>query len=223
MHESHLANQMEHWGYFLLPKVRVHCPGYSGLLVAMRETPTQAHFDPEVMRVRYADQSDAGWATIKLHSALEDGRHVLAGRIIVSDRVDKRVEFFTFGSSITVETTPHEVIYSVTSTAPILELTDDTENTANQIASEAEGVIAVCKASYAQHDDQVEAKFAVADPMALYVTALRLLIRHYERRQSLREGHHLTYAILTEERKWLLENGQWQTAIPASDTLYAQE
>jgi hypothetical protein len=56
---------MENQGYYLLPKFHPHSPGYTGLLVAIRERPTGMHFDPESIIFGYvtykASQAGSHW------------------------------------------------------------------------------------------------------------------------------------------------------------------
>jgi hypothetical protein len=66
MDEQSILHRMEHWGYYLLPKSHRESPGYTGLLVAIRETPTREHFDPESIRLRIIEEGkETSWATFR--------------------------------------------------------------------------------------------------------------------------------------------------------------
>jgi hypothetical protein len=223
MNESHYTHQMDNWGYYLLPGHHPNSPGHSGLLVAIREHPTRMHYDPETIQLRFADQTDDHWETLTLHSNMNSSRRVMAGRIIISDRVDKRVEFFCYGATIETVTTPHEVIYTMGSTAPVLELTDRTDSTANLIAAEAESIIATWRAESGLGEEDAFTTLAGSEPLILYGLTIRALVRHYARWKGLRDGHRLTYDTLIGERKWVQESGFWVNAIPATVAPLSQE
>jgi hypothetical protein len=58
------------------------------------------------------------------------------------DRVEKQVEFFTFGGTVDVVSDSGALIYAFRSSAPILELTSPEETASDQLAYEAEGILA---------------------------------------------------------------------------------
>jgi hypothetical protein len=51
--ESSLLRQVAGWGYYLLPRSHPHSPGHPGLLIAIRQKPTEKHFDPQSILQRY--------------------------------------------------------------------------------------------------------------------------------------------------------------------------
>jgi hypothetical protein len=98
MNATSVLDEMEDWGYYLLPRAHLHSPGHTGLRIAIRGTPTKLHFDPELVRLRLRDKTgSADWTTLELGSPDQGTRRVCPGRVTVRDRLDKRVHFFTFG------------------------------------------------------------------------------------------------------------------------------
>lgn len=92
---------MQNWGYYLLPKSHRDSPGYAGLLVAIRQQPTGEHFDPRRLHLRLRDvKGIVEWRTLDWLTPLEASAHACPGRLILRDRFDKSVEFFTFGGSL---------------------------------------------------------------------------------------------------------------------------
>jgi len=56
----------------------------------------------------------AKWRSLSLLSPEPDSDRVCPGRVIVRDRFDKRVEFFTFGGSLEVIPAPDAQVYAAT-------------------------------------------------------------------------------------------------------------
>jgi hypothetical protein len=106
-------------GYQLLPRTHRDSPGGSGLVVALRKEPTGKHFDPKAIRVRLRDvHGVAKQRSLSLLSQAPDSDRVCPGRVILTDRMDKRVEFFTFGGSLQVISAPDAQVYALRSSAP---------------------------------------------------------------------------------------------------------
>ena len=214
MIDSSLLQLIENWGYYLLPKTHPCSPGFGGLLVAIREQPTQMHFDPEMIEMRFADQGDSAWTVLRLNTSVHGTRQVLAGRVMVCDRLEKRIPFFTFGATLTASYGPHEVIYAVRSPAPVLQIDEGFNGAANQLSTEAEVLIGLWQAQYGRKEEGVNRLLARLDPCALYQMSLDRLMKRYAEQSGLRVTRYGTYVTLRDECEWLKTNGQWQTVDP---------
>ncbi len=200
---------MEHWGYYLLPPPHPHCPGYTGLLVAIRDKPTLQHFDPEWIRLQTLRSSGAPeWTTLGLSSGPARSRRVYPGELMIGDRKGKQEEFVTFGASVESEGVPTETVYSIRSSAPILRLTRNLSTGPDQLAAEFGRLMAGVRAN-AISDDRLNWRLAEISPAALYVASLRSIFQQYEADASLRECFAILHDLLHEEQKWLQESGQW--------------
>jgi len=228
MGEQSILHLMENWGYYLLPKSHPDSPGYTGLLVAIREEPTERHFDPQSMRLRFRDEHDkAKWITLRLHSPLEvpieASLRVCPGKVVLRDRMDKRVDFFVFGGSLEAVSVPGETVYSLRSPAPILELTGDLESVPDQLASETEALISELQARWGLDEEGFARRLAQVDPLQFYLATLEAILARYEQDHTLQEAFHEFYLALHNEKRWLTERGQWPATLPRLEELLAPD
>ena len=193
--------EMEDWGYYLLPQAHSHSPGYTGLRIAIRSSPTQLHFDPESIRLRLRDKTgSANWTTLELESPDRGTLHVCPGRVIVRDRLDKRVHFFTFGGSLDVGFAPGVIVYSLLSPAPILELTEPEESIPDQLACETEGLMGELQVSWGSNDEGFVRRLAQVDSLQFYLASLHSILLRYSQSQALQECFDDLYDTLHRER-----------------------
>jgi hypothetical protein len=136
MDERAVLEVVRDLGYQLLPQTHRHSPGGSGLLVAIRREPTGKHYDPTTMHLRLRDvHGMAKQRSLSLLSPGPDSDRVCPGRVILSDRLDKGVEFFAFGGSLEVIPAPDAQVYVLHSPAPILALVAEEETVADLLAA----------------------------------------------------------------------------------------
>ena len=210
MNRTSILNEMKDWGYRLLPQTHSHSPGYSGLRIAIRETPTKLHFDPESNRLRLRDRTgSADWTMLKLESPDRGIGHVCPGRVIVRDRLDKRVVFFTFGGSLEVASAPGVIVYWLHSPAPVLELAEPEESIPDQLACETEALMATLQARWGSNDSGFAQRLAHVEPLQFYLASLYSILLRYSQSQALRDTFEDFYNALLEEKRWLVETGRW--------------
>lgn len=217
---TQLLHQVENWGYYLLPKSHPHSPGYTGLLVAIRETPTKRHFDPEKIRLQILDEHGMpNRMTFYLEWHLAKSRQVCTGRVILQDRKDKQVEFFTFGGSIESVSVPGETMYSLRSTAPILQLTDKEKSIPDLLAAETEILIAKQEARWGADDERFGRQLAQIEPLQFYMASISSLLARSKQTSVLQKEIAELYTVLRKERNWLKETGQWSDRLPPLEQL----
>jgi hypothetical protein len=222
MNASSLLKTMEDWGYYLMPKAHADSPGYGGVLIAMRQTPTEQHYDPELLELRLADQSEASWTSLIFYSSLNGAHEVLPGRVIVIDRFDKHIEFFTFGATVEEIRGLHDVVFALTSDAPVLMLTGEDDNIGDQIAYEAEGLLARRQALQVRHVSPILPASAHGHSATmLYQISLEETIKRFERIPMMKMAGRGVYAELQRERQWLMNSGNWLTANPLPDQAFS--
>jgi hypothetical protein len=205
-----IVPHIEKLGYYLLPKVRPTQPGYTGLLVAMRRVPTHRHFDPERLRVRLRDEHGFGaWRTLSLLSAEQHSQRVCAGMITLTDRIRKRVDFFSFGGSLEVSADEDETVYSLRSPAPVLWLTEHNESVADRLAAETSALLARIEAQWIDDEGSFSRLLAEADPIHIYSGTICSIVQGLDQYGSIRETSHGLYAILQDEELWLKSLGLW--------------
>lgn len=224
MNEQSILHQMEHWGYYLLPKSHPESPGYTGLLVAIRETPTGEHFDPESIHLRIIeDNKDTNWATFRSKMLFQKSKQIGPGQVSLRDRIDKRVKFFTFGGFLEATSIPGETVYSLRSPAPILDLYESPESVADQLAFETEAMIAEQKVRWGSNERGFLRRLAQTPPLEFYLAVLHSILQRYELCSALHLSFQQLYDALLREKKWLGEMAQWPATPHDVSQLFAPD
>jgi hypothetical protein len=224
MSGTSVSREMKDRGYHLLRQAHPYSPGYTGLRIAVRAKPTKLYFDPELVRLRLCDKfGSASWTILELGPPDGGTRHVCPGRVILRDRLDKRVHFFTFGGSLEVAIAPGETVYSLHSPAPILELTEPEETIPDQLACETEGLMGELQAGWGSNDAGFARRLAQVDPLQFYLASLHSILLRYSQSRALQECFDDLYDTLLREREWLVRVGQWPASLLTLDRLLAPD
>jgi hypothetical protein len=165
------------FGYAFEPDCSPDAPAHSRLRVVLRAHPTHAHYDPEhvtlpiITRLREIEPLRVfhPWPADRAYTAT-------LGRVILQDRVGKRVEAFTFGGSVTIDSEPEYVVLRLESPAPILAL-QFPASVSDHLVAAIEGLLAQRRAAHdmAGEPHQLEARLAELAPAVLYQACLRSL------------------------------------------------
>ncbi|MCG3208174.1 MAG: hypothetical protein FOGNACKC_01776 [Anaerolineae bacterium] len=199
-------------GYHLFEKPHPHSPGHTGLLVAIRETPTEQHFDPESIELSLNDSTQtAGPTRLTLESSNSGVYHVCPGKVILRDRMDKRVYFFAYGGSLETSFLPGTAMYCLQSPAPILLMAEGLETVPELLAAETEMYLARLHARWGADDEGFRQRLAAADPMQLYAATVQSMLTSYKRSSAWKESYHALYETLLGEKEWLTRLGRWPT------------
>jgi hypothetical protein len=224
MEEQSIIELIENWGYYLLPKRHPRCPGYTGLLVAIRKEPSGKHFDPHRLYLHlFDDECIARWTISDWLTPFKDSGHVCPGRVILRDRSGKSVEFFTFGASLETASGPDEMVYSFRSPAPILALGTSLETVPDHLASETEALMGKMEARWGLDEKGFNRRLAEIDPLQFYLAALQSILLHYGQAESLGETFHEFYQALYGEKEWLMTRDLWPVNPPVLEDLLAPD
>jgi hypothetical protein len=221
MDEESIAAAVEGWGYRVLPRAEGGSFGYGSLLVAIRKEPTRQHFDPQRLRFRLRDASgDVRWRTASWRSSVDESGPICPGPVILHDRFEKEVEFFTFGGTIDVVSNPSALIYAFRSSAPILELVSPDGTVSDQLAYEAEGILARMEERWLeQYDEGFAARLTEIAPFSLYTAILNAIILRYQGEPALKTAFRTLYAALEQEKAHLSVHGLWPEHVPDVEDL----
>jgi hypothetical protein len=213
-------NKLEDLGYYTLPPRHEHCIGHTGLLVLMRHEAIarQVTFDPRTIHMRLLDwDGKAHLTTVKNTTPFPMSRIVCPSTIAIQDRAGQRATFFAFGGSLEAhDESANEKVYTLRSTAPVLELTAGKITPANQFTNEVEALWAELQMSWELDDENFWRQLTKVHPFHLYAASLQAVLDHYEQvsnlhsspqRQSLRH-------TLQLEKSWLQDAGQWPEPTP---------
>ncbi|MCC7358501.1 MAG: hypothetical protein IT317_03440 [Anaerolineales bacterium] len=165
------------FGYAFEPDCSPDAPAHSRLRVVLRARPTHAHYDPEHVTLPVVTRLGEIEPLRVFHPWPADHDYTAAaGRVILQDRVGKKVEAFTLGGRITLDAEPDYVVLQLDSPAPILAL-QFPASVSDHLAAAIEGLLAQRRAAHdmAGEPRQLEARLAALDPATLYQACLRSL------------------------------------------------
>jgi len=129
--------------------------------------------------------------------------------LILGDRSDRRVEFFTFGGSLEIIPAQEVYLYDLRSPAPILELIAGEETVAGQLAAETESLLGQFGVRW-RHDEQgFSRRLAAIEPLQFYIGTLCYLLEQYRRCHALEESYPELCDVLRCEKRWLVSQALW--------------
>jgi len=203
------------WGYSFLHAPHPDSLGYSGLVIAIREKPTGQHFDPEAIHLHLCNATGGmRGTTLTWQSPRPASDRVCPGRVILTDRRDRRVEFFTFGGSLEMSQGPAEVIYTLRSPAPVLEILGQEDRIPDQFAFETEALLSREAARWGRDDRGFEQRLARIEPLQLYMAVLHLLLLRHKQFEAMEIVHPDLDDALFRERRWLQAQRLWPDEPP---------
>jgi hypothetical protein len=161
-------------GYQFAPPARPEHPGYRRLRVWLRAEPTERHYDPESVTCEVV--APAGEVDVMtFEHPWPFGRHYRSGpgRIELNDRKHKRVEGYTFGAEVEVESEPELTCCTFDSPVPIFALLEP-DSLGSRFAAEVEVVIAQQRAQWdsSRAGRDFDAQLGTIGPLALYRACL---------------------------------------------------
>ncbi len=205
----------EQLGYIFAPPAYKHAPGSPELNVFLREHPTEKHFDPIRVQILVASD-DVGVVetlVVELPWPKSESYRACAGRITLTDHKEKEVNMFCFGGSLAISPGKDVVACTLTSPAPIIELTFET-SIYTRLAEECEILLAEREAAQAKQKGAYLKRLAAAEPAALYAACLLAL---QEKFKDFPHKEEFSIAQLTafikDEISVLQEQQRWPTAV----------
>jgi hypothetical protein len=207
-----MDNELD-FGYAFEPPCPPEHPCHRRLTVVLRAAPTGRHYDPE----------KAQWPVVTRHGDLdrlvvyhpwpagEATRRAACGRVILTDRVGKVAEAFTFGGALSVRADEARVVVVLESPAPILPLMPP-QGLAEALADEAETLLARRRAHWDMQGrpQRFEERLARAEPLALY-RAVLLAVQQQTAgtHDAIIDPQHRLERFAREAVRALQERGEW--------------
>lgn len=200
-------------GYLLLDPPHSASPGGTRLLIALRQTPTEQHYDPERIDLSRSDpDGDVAQVRLTLDSLTSGMWPLCAGPVVLRDRFDKRVYFFTYGGTLEIDAQAEMAICVLTSSSPIVEMSREPDSVAEQLVTETEALLARMHANWGRNDHGYQQRLVEIDPLELYAATIFHLSESYEKNSPLRHTFHHFYGMLRQEQTWLREIGRLKNA-----------
>jgi hypothetical protein len=210
------------WGYSFLDASHPDRLGYGGLVIAVREKPTSQHFDPENVHLHVRDAAGGMRATmLSWQSPRPVSDRVCPCRVILADRFDRRVEFWTFGGSLELTQQPDKMIYILRSPSPVLEILGQDDSIPDQLAFETEALLSQAAARWGRDDRGFEQCLAQTEPLHLYMAVLHSLLLRHKQFEAMEIVYPALDDALLSEKRWLKAEGLWPNKPPVvSDLLF---
>lgn len=151
--------------------------GHFQLDVYVSSIPTEKHFDVQFATFSVKTSNDCIRSlTVTQPWNFEKNAEVCAGPIVLEDRKGKKVEAFSFGGRLNIESKELQTVCTLVSDAPILDIS--IASPMNKLfIEEVEIILAKSRADYPEHLE-FEKKLCAADPFILYMACLNELIPH---------------------------------------------
>ena len=199
-----MKNNLPKIGYFYHYPQLDHKTDKFRLDIFISAEPTEKHFD--VKRAYFFIKKEKGIMekiTIRHPWDYKKIERVCAGVIIMEDRNKEKKEAFSFGGDLNIEPQEAQSVCVLTSSAPILNISDATP-TQTFFIDELEILFAERRATFANHRI-FEAQLSNADPLKLYLASLKTLIQKFEKFPHKDNKHRHFLHFLNEEKHRLYE------------------
>ena len=168
-------------GYSLSTSDDPAAPDDCQLKIVLRPSPTEQHFDPEIVTCSIA--SAAGSVEgLRVHHPwlLGPTYRVCAGHVILQDRKGRQVTAFTFGGELRIESTEARTICRLLSPVSILDYSQPDSMT-HLLGEEVEILLAERRAAWLHNPAALDRRLAEADPRILYSACLAALRQKFAR------------------------------------------
>jgi hypothetical protein len=188
---------LRHLGFILRSALPDRGAG-AQLLVAIRERPTGAHFDPEVIRYwRTGDDGRGHPAELTLDSRFPVAGDFAWGKLELMDRFGMQNEFVSVGGILRAERTAEGSVAVLASPAPILRMGGHSQGI-DRVALELAAFFGRMMVPI-DFQPGSEQRVSRATPLARYAAFIAYEAERYRTHGVLREEHQAQATIICEE------------------------
>jgi hypothetical protein len=159
-------------------------PGPAYLLVAIRPSPTLAHFDPECVDFWRTDDGRGVHSTLHGRSAMPRELEFSWGRIRIVDRFGVENEWLTFGGTLRADAVEDVVVLVFTSPAPLLRSGGHSQGWDH--GADSIGAFFGRLLLAVDYEPGFEARAAEATPLSRYAAFVADVVERYRRSPALR-------------------------------------
>lgn len=208
------------FGYWFFSPESKHAPGGNHLEIALPESPIGEYYSPQTIRLSI--KSTQGFPeNLKITHPWPFGKtyQVIAGVIEIKVISGEKVEAFTLGGSLEIETQETLTSCILTSPAPILEITSN-GTVRDLFIEELEIILAERRAALLNASLDYDARITDAPPLELYVAILNVLIEKFDHSHHKEDTQILELVnFLHAEKRRLQDEGLLPPLIPALEKL----
>lgn len=198
------AARLEHLGFLVVNGSNpAEAPG-ANLIVALRDRPTLAHFDPESVSYWVTKGGRGRPADLARSTPVPLEQPFSWGPIKTTDRLDVFNSFLSFGGTLRADAVgPDETVAVFSSPAPIVRWTGHSQDV-DPLADEIGAFFALIRVPI-DFIPEAESRFASLSPLALYAAMLDRIVRRYAASEALRQAHRGVASWSTREAHRLRE------------------
>ena len=212
--DAEILERMQAWGYQFAMKSHPDSPGYSTLMIALREIPTRKHYDAEVIRVQIpSDEGTLTWTAFHFAQRALQPRELGYTRIILKDRLEKAVSFYCFGGTIESVAAVDLNVYIIRSQAPIIDLSSEKDILAIELANEADILTARIRASFGGDEQEYARRMYKLSTKQRYGGTIHSIQARLQLETTLRSDSKILSRFLQREAKYVKD------AFQVSETL----
>ena len=195
------SEQLRHLGFLLISPF-LERSGEANLLVALRERPTQEHFDPEVVRFWRTGEDHRGHADELTIASPMPYQHAFTwGKLELTDRFGIENDFVSLGGTVTADRTPQGVIAIFHSPGPILRMGGHSQ-AVDRVALEMGAFFGRIMVPI-DFQPGAEEEISSASPLERYAAFVAFEHDRYAAFEALRDEHPRQAEILREEAQRL--------------------
>jgi len=195
------------------------------LEIWLRALPTEHHYDPESVTCRVVSSQPVVETLVIRHPWTELYHYQIpVGLISLNDRRDKKIEAFSFGAELQIESNPEATGCVFESSAPILALVDP-NSLATRLTAEVEALLGQQRAKWngQRSDADFDEYLAGVDPFTLYVACLVSVAQRLGTLHPLDNRLHEILHFTDHEHKTLRSAGVWPLEPQSLDALLSQK
>jgi len=198
------AHHVEHLGFLDVNGTSPQAPGGANLVVALRESPTLTHFDPERVEHWVASGGRGRPAEITRKTVVPLERPFSWGTIRVVDRLEVMNSFLTFGGTVrAVARDPATTLVVLASHAPILRSTGHSQGV--DLSTGEVGAFFARMMIPIDFSPGAETRIAESSPMAVYAAFHVSVQTRLDGSDELRASHPELAAWCRRERQRLAD------------------
>ncbi len=208
-------------GYVFEPIQYPHSLGHPRLDITLSKVPSDLHFDPEEVHLFITPSLEKAHRKSIEHLKIfhpwtyQTFYRVAPGILIIEDRKGKKVEAYSFGGNLQIESDDATTKCIIESAAPILEIIE-TNPVVKVLVEEVEIIFAKRRAIWAHDTEGYEARLADIPPELLYSSCLVELRAKFEG-SHISDGTGIYEFIesIDSEMRSRMQEGLWPDEVPS--------
>jgi len=188
--------------------------GYAGFDVELRDAPSARYFDACRVSLPVEESGVLKRQTVEHPWGQAPELRFAAGRIRLDAHDGDHMELFGFGGTAAMTTTGGVTLCRVTSSAPLLPLTDDPNDPLALLESELEVMIAQLRARWGDDEYSHLDRLGHIEPLTLFAASFGALERRLQALSAVESDVREALRLARGVREIVQRAGQWPSNAP---------